>query len=62
MGRVATTAAADVVQALSPVVKVSRGIRQTVQLLLYARAAGHCQFEGGPHDVTEHHVSKTPGN
>lgn len=62
MGSVATTLAPDLPQVLSPVAKVSRGIRQTVQLLLHARAAGHCQFEGCPHNVTEHHVSKTPGN
>ena len=40
MGSVATTPAGDFPQALSPVAKVSRGIRPTVQLLLYARAAG----------------------
>ena len=61
MGRVAT-AALDRPQALSPIERITRGVKPAVQLVLYGRSAGHCQFEGCPNDVTEHHVSKTPGN
>lgn len=59
MGRVV---AADDAEVISPVEDVSRSVKRPVELLLWARAAGHCQLEGCKLDVTEHHVSKTPGN
>lgn len=59
MGRVAAPADDEVV---SPVENVSRSVKRPVELLLWARAAGHCQLEGCKLDLTEHHVSKTPGN
>lgn len=63
MGRLAKRQTAiEQDEAVSPVEDVTRKVKPQVQLLLWARAAGHCQFEGCKLDVTEHHVSKTPGN
>lgn len=47
---------------LSPVKKISRGIRPPTQLMLYGIAAGHCQLEGCRTCLTAHHVDQTPGN
>lgn len=50
-------------QAQSPIERVpSRKIKPVVSILLYARSAGHCQFENCTNDITEHHVTKRPGN
>lgn len=63
MGRLAKSQTAiEQDEAVSPVEDVTRKVKPHVQLLLWARAAGHCQFEGCKLDVTEHHVSKIPGN
>lgn len=47
---------------LSPVKRISRGIKQSTQLILYGIAAGHCQFQGCRTCLTAHHVDQAPGN
>lgn len=48
-------------QTRSPVV-VARGISKLVQLLLFVRAGGRCEFDGCNEYLLEHPLTLTPGN
>jgi hypothetical protein len=46
----------------SPVKNVTRKIKPAVQLLIYVRAGGRCEFDGCPRYLVEHHLTHKPGN
>lgn len=46
----------------SSVIDVTRKIKPLVQLLLYVKAGGHCEFDGCPRYLIEHHLTHTRGN
>ena len=46
----------------SPVIRVSRGIRDLTRLLLFVRAGGRCEFDGCNDYLLEHPLTLTPGN
>lgn len=48
--------------AASAVVDVTRDIKKTVQLLLYVKAGGRCEFDGCNKYLIEHHLTHTLGN
>lgn len=47
---------------LSPVIDVTRKIKLPVQILLFVRAGGRCQFDGCNRYLTEHHLTHKRGN
>src|SRR5271166_224227 len=46
----------------SPVVRVSRGIRDLTRLLLVVRAGGRCEFDDHNDYLFQHPLTLTPGN
>lgn len=46
----------------SAVVDVTRDIKKAVQLLLYVKAGGRCEFDGCNKYLIEHHLTHTRGN
>lgn len=48
--------------ASSAVVDVTRDIKKGVQLLLYVKAGGRCEFDGCNKYLIEHHLTHTRGN
>jgi len=46
----------------SPVIPISRGIRDLTRLLLFVRAGGRCEFDGCNYYLLEHPLTLTPGN
>lgn len=47
---------------LSPVIDVTRKIKVPVQILLFVRAGGRCEFDGCNRYLTEHHLTHKRGN
>ena len=47
---------------VSPIVPISRGIRELPRLLLFVRAGGRCEFDGCNKYLLEHPLTLTPGN
>src|SRR5690349_4163353 len=45
----------------TPVLNVSRAIKPTTRLLLFARGGGRCEFDGCNKFLLEHHVTLTEG-
>jgi len=48
--------------AVSPVIRVSRGIRDLTRLLLVVRAGGRCEFDDHNEYLLQHPLTLTPGN
>ena len=46
----------------SSVIRVSRGIRDLMRLLLFVRAGGRCEFDGCNEYLLAHPLTLTPGN
>lgn len=46
----------------SPVIRVSRGIRDLTRLILFVRAGGRCEFDGCNEYLLQHPLTLTPGN
>lgn len=46
----------------SPVVVVSRSIKDLTRLLLFVRAGGRCEFDGCNDYLLQHPLTLTPGN
>src|SRR5271165_7276647 len=54
--------AAVAAAAASPVIRVSRGIRDLTRLLLVVRAGGRCEFDDHNDYLFQHPLTLTPGN